>query len=374
MSVTLKKEFENKTVNAGRILVVGNQASGKTAFATKISALTNPDITYYEDFSGTVQTEYLRANYGKLFALLLPIGGQEKWAKLRSAYAGTAEGMVVVMDSTTKLFWPSSIRQAIDISSRIPYDNYPMTIVISKKDQNELFQSQASEMARIISEGFQKFRDSGLSYHARGYTIKEKHIDKIAEGSIPFSIAEQIIVNSLEQEYFENIKPGFADSGKRKFQEFSLVNCRMFSRAITSAFVLLNMEYLLHQTAILSLLNDMRPTMLELETSWDKLLTKYPEAGSEPLIGDEDLSAERIKDIITKHLLADSVDIADMKKTMTDTSKETGWKLIDVKHSSVFTQVGLAELSNMLYDQLLEVQNASMNEKMHLLEPINELF
>ena len=40
---------------------------------------------------------------------------------------------------------------------------------------------------------------------------------------------------------------------------------------------------------ILSLLNDMRPSMLELDTNWVDLLQKYPKAGAEPQINMDDL-------------------------------------------------------------------------------------
>ena len=50
-------------VNAGRILVVGSQGGGKTALATKVSAVGNPKIQYKEDYGGTIETEYLNVSY-----------------------------------------------------------------------------------------------------------------------------------------------------------------------------------------------------------------------------------------------------------------------------------------------------------------------
>ncbi|MFX0172031.1 MAG: hypothetical protein ACFE9L_08930 [Candidatus Hodarchaeota archaeon] len=80
---------------------------------------------------------------------------------------------------------------------------------------------------------------------------------------------EQIIVNSLEQKYFTGLEPGNARKGKMHLPGFSLVNCRIFSRALT--LTLSKQTESGDQMAILSLLNDMRPTMLELDTNWSDL-------------------------------------------------------------------------------------------------------
>ena len=68
----------NEEVNAGRILVVGTQGGGKTAIVTKLSARTDSQMEYQEDFSGTIETEYLKVSFdeGRFYSLLLPIGRQ----------------------------------------------------------------------------------------------------------------------------------------------------------------------------------------------------------------------------------------------------------------------------------------------------------
>lgn len=367
---------QNEKINAGRILVVGSQGGGKTALATKVASLGNPKMEYREEFGGTIETEYLKASYDneKFFSLLLPIGGQEKWSALRTAFGGTAEGLITIMDSTTKLFWPSSILQARSIAPVIPYEDFPVSVVITKQDQNEVFQNEIQTMADVIVKAFDRARTEGINYYARGFKIIERHL-KAPSGSIPFSIGEQIIVNALEEEYFEDIVPGSASQGKRKLKEFSLVNCRLFSRALASSISQRQSAEDSEdaQMEFLSLLNDMRPTMLELDTGWDSLLSKYPKAGKEPLIP-ENISQSDIEIAIRSKLLATEDDVDEIKQKMNLLSSETGWILIDTLHTSVFVEQGLKDAYNMVRRLLDNVQWAKLSQKFRILDPLEELF
>jgi GTPase SAR1 family protein len=152
--------------NAGRVLVVGSQGGGKTALATKISAYTGNDAEYQEEFGGTIETEYLKVTYydGKLFSLLLPIGGQEKWASLRTQYGETAEGIIVILDSLTKAFWLNSLKQAREVSPMIPYEDYPIAGIITKEDQNQLLQKDAPRFADVIINGIQNAIENEFDY------------------------------------------------------------------------------------------------------------------------------------------------------------------------------------------------------------------
>ena len=362
-------------VNAGRILIVGSQGGGKTALATKVASVGNPKAIYKEEFGGTIETEYLKASYdkGKLFSLLLPIGGQEKWSSLRTAFGETAEGQVIVMDSTTKLFWPSSLLQARQISPVIPYENFPLTAVISKEDQNRVFQKEIKNMARAICSGFEDARRDGTNFYSRGFKIIARSFKAPSTGPIPFSFGEQIIVNSLEKEYFEDVIPGQAGGGKRKLKAFSLVNCRLFSRALASSLAQTEERNVEEQMAFLSLLNDMRPTLLELDVDWNTLLKKYPKAGSEPMIPQQ-ISEADVEETIKKKLLATDGDIAVVKKQIEELSSETGWVLQDILHTSVFTDEGLKIVYEALHRLLQNVKNAKLHAKFRLLDPLEELF
>ena len=77
-------DIREESINAGRLLVVGTQAGGKTALVTKLAARTDRSMSYEEDFGGTIETEYLRLSFdeGRFFSLLLPVGGQQKWQKV----------------------------------------------------------------------------------------------------------------------------------------------------------------------------------------------------------------------------------------------------------------------------------------------------
>ena len=309
---------------------------------------------------------------GKYFSLLLPIGGQEKWANLRSQFGETSEGIIVILDGMTKEFWPNSIKQATALASMVPYNNYPIIAVISKEDQNRLILKDVKHFAEVIANGIQTAIKQGVKYWSRGFKIIERHLDVSNSEQIPFSLFEQIVVNSLEDEFFSNIVPGQAKKAKTLLPGFSLVNCRLFSRALTIA---LSEGKSDNQNAVLSLLNEMRPTMLELDTEWKDLQKKYPDAGSEPYVnGNLPNLKEIIEKTIKERLLATDFDIEKVKKELRELSDRTGWNVIGAIHSSAFEEEGLKQILDLTHMLLRKVVEATPNPKFHILEPLEELF
>lgn len=357
--------------NAGRILVVGSQGGGKTFLATKLAEKTTGEAAYTEDLGGTIETEFLKVAFenGKYFSLLLPIGGQEKWAHLRSQFGETAEGIIVILDGMTKEFWPNSIKQATALASMVPYNNYPIIAVISKEDQNRLILKDVKNFAQIIANGVRDAIGQGVRYWSRGFKIIERYQEVTNPEQIPFSLFEQIVVNSLEKAFFEDIVPGEAKKAKTLLPGFSLVNCRLFSRALTIA---LSEGKSDNQMAVLSLLNEMRPTMLELDTEWSALMNKYPDAGTEPFVNGN-VSKEEIEKTIVEHLLCNEYDIEKIKKELRDLSDNTGWNVVGAIHSSAFEEEGLTEIADLTHMLIRRIIEASSNPKFHILEPLEEL-
>lgn len=359
--------------NAGRILVVGSQGGGKTYLATKLAEKTTGEAAYQEEFGGTIETEFLKVAFesGKIFSLLLPIGGQEKWASLRADFGETSEGIIVILDGMTKEFWPNSIKQATGLSSMVPYNNYPIIAVITKEDQNKMILKEVKHFSSIISEGVADAVANGVRYWSRGFKIIERNQSVEIPEQIPFSLFEQIVVNSLEKEFFENIVPGEAKKAKTLLPGFSLVNCRLFARALTIA---LSEGKSDDQMAVMSLLNEMRPTMLELDTEWSTFHSKYPEAGSEPFVNGKTITKEEIEIAIKDRLLATEYDIEKIKKELRDLSDNTGWNVIGAIHSSAFVEEGLNQIEDLTHMLVRRIVDASSNPKFHILEPLEELF
>ncbi|MFX1251911.1 MAG: hypothetical protein ACFFCZ_09905 [Promethearchaeota archaeon] len=368
------QENTEDEINAGRILVVGTQGGGKTAIVTKLAARTNKNMTYEEDFSGTIETEYLKVSFdeGRFFSLLLPIGGQEKWGKLRERFGGTAEAIIVILDSCTKEFWINSLQQAKGISPVLPYHNYPVSFVVTKRDLNETITKIAEEISDVIVGGIAKAKQEGVTYYSRGFRIEERkfEIDK-GNGHIPLAQMEQIIVNSLEEKYFSGLEPGNARKGKMLLSGFSLVNCRLFSRAL--ALALSQQEEIGDQMAMLRLLNDMRPTMLELDSNWMNLKQKYPKAGSEPLIS-ESITSKDIKKIILERLLANENDISNFTENLNKMAELTGWHHVGSEHISIFEEEELDKAADLIKKIMNSIAESQSAEKFTLFDAIEELF
>ena len=364
----LSKDIEE--INAGRILVVGTQAGGKTAIVTKLAARTDRKLKFVEEFGGTIETEYLKVSFddGKFFSLLLPIGGQEKWAKLRTRFGSTAEGIVAIVDSCTKEFWKNSLQQAISISTVLPYDSYPMSFIVTKRDLNETIREEVENFAQAIIAGIELAKTEGVKYYSRGFRVSERNF-KVTTNQIPFTQLEQIIVNSLEERYFTGLVPGDAKKGKVLLQGFTLVNCRIFSRALTFGLS----EAKGDPMAILALLNDMRPTMLELDSNWQDLQRKYPEAGPEPTIPDT-ITIEEIKSVILNKLLANDDDVVNFENQITEMANLTGWRNTGWEHISVFEEEGLSRAANLIKHIMVEIKNNEPAGKFTLFNEIEELF
>ncbi|MHA1974435.1 MAG: ADP-ribosylation factor-like protein [Candidatus Hodarchaeales archaeon] len=360
-------------INAGRILVCGTQAGGKTAIVTKLAQRTNRQLEFQEDFGGTIETEYLKVAFdeGRFFSLLLPIGGQEKWSKLRTSFGSTAEAMVVIVDSCTKSFWMNSLQQAISISSVLPYNNYPVAFVVTKRDLNEMIRREAENIGETIIKGIESAQHDEVKYYSRGFRVTERSFT-IYGDEIPFSQLEQIIANSLEQKYFTGLIPGNAKKGKMLLPGFTLVNCRIFSRALTLG---ISQPYVQGDSmSILALLNDMRPTMLELDSNWENLARKYPNAGSEPRIPIDELSTEVIKDVILDKLLANNNDINNFETEINKISDLTGWNPVGWGHLSVFEEEGLDQAAELVKQIMKEIANSEQSAKFTLFNPLEELF
>lgn len=366
---------KSSAINAGRILVVGSGGGGKTATVTKLAARTDSKMEYREDYGGTIETEYLKVSFdeGQFFSLLLPIGGQEKWDKLRKRFGATAEAIVCILDSCTKEFWSNSLQQAKAISTVLPYNHFPVSFIVTKRDLNEVISKEAESFGEAIVNGIMEAKRSGVTYYARGFRIDERKftLDSTQE-TIPFTQMEQIIVNSLEEKYFTGLVPGDARKGRKLLSGFSLVNCRLFSRALTLALGIQDGEPG-NKLAILSLLNDMRPSMLELDSNWASLQRKYPEAGSEPVVSMH-ISAEEIKSIILENLLSNDTDMQNFVDDITRLSDLTGWRFTGHEHISIFEENGLDKAASLIRQIMNQIKESEPADKFNLFEPLEELF
>ncbi|MFX0117288.1 MAG: hypothetical protein ACFFB3_22265 [Candidatus Hodarchaeota archaeon] len=367
---------------AGRILVVGSQGGGKTALATRLAALTDPKATYEESLGGTIETEYFRFSSLKrpdLFALLLPVGGQEKWSALRTAYGETAEGIITVLDSCTKAFWETSLRQALALAPALPYDDFPIGFAVTKRDLNEMLSDETGHISEAIMSGIENARVAGADYYSRSGAGKviRRHVDpSLLRNAIPFSVAEQLIVNALERTYFEDLEPGDARKGKQKLKGLSLVNARLFARALASALSLsedAGEGTRRDQQAVLALLNDMRPTLLELDSSWETLQHKYPTAGPEPQIS-LDLGSSQIDYAIYSKLLANQNDINEFLGRAADLSPQTGWRVHGESWAGVFEERGLNDMAKLVQGVMAAIEQNRPNRKFALLDPIESMF
>jgi GTPase SAR1 family protein len=367
------KQQREELINAGRLLVCGTQGGGKTALVTNLAARTDKSMSYQEDFGGTIETEYLRIafNEGKFFSLLLPVGGQEKWKSLRERFGSTAEGVIIILDSCTKKFWMNSLSQASDISTVIPYENYPITFVVTKRDLNDTIRNEVENFAKTIIDGLEEAKTTPLTYYSRGFRITERKVEIGDSLRIPFATLEQLIINSLEAKYFTGLVPGDAKKGKTLLPGFSLVNCRLFSRALAQELCGSTGG---DQMAVLGLLNDMRPSMLELDASWTDLLRKYPRAGEEPSIEIQNLSEEAIKNTILDNLLASDEDIENFMTELNTKATVTGWKISGHCHVSIFEDEGLDISSSLIKKMMEDVKDSVRTDKFTLFDPIEEIF
>jgi hypothetical protein len=233
---------------------------------------------------------------------------------------------------------------------------------------NETLTKEALHVGEVIVKGIEKAKLNGVKYYSRGFTITERDF-KLESSDIPFTQLEQIIVNSLEDEFFSGLVPGDAKKGRFLLEGFTLVNCRIFSRALTLALSNPTGDPM----AILALLNDMRPTMLELDSNWTNLLKKYPTAGVEPTIPDS-ITAEDVKSVILDKLLANPDDIKNFENEIQKKADLTGWRNAGWEHISIFEEEGLERAANLIKHIMVSIKDNEPANKFTLFDPIEELF
>ena len=219
--------------------------------------------------------------------------------------------------------------------------------------------------------GLEEAKTTPITYYSRGFRITERKVDIGGEREIGFAALEQLIINSLESRYFTGLVPGDATKGKTLLPGFSLVNCRLFSRALAQE---LCQSTGGDEMSILGLLNDMRPSMLELDTSWTDLLRKYPKAGEEPSIDVQNLSEETIRNTIIDQLIASDEDIDNFMTELNTKATVTGWKISGYCHVSIFEEEGLDTASELIKKMMEDVKNSVRTAKFTLFDPIEELF
>ncbi|UCG01420.1 MAG: hypothetical protein JSW11_17595 [Candidatus Heimdallarchaeota archaeon] len=125
--------------------------------------------------------------------------------------------------------------------------------------------------------------------------------------------------------------------------------------------------------AILTLLNDMRPTMLELDSNWTNLLKKYPAAGVEPTIRDS-ITSEEIKSVILDKLLANPEDIKNFERDIDMKADLTGWRNIGWEHISIFEEGGLDRAADLIKHVMVSIKDNEPAAKFTLFDPVEALF
>lgn len=119
-----------------KVVIVGDGAVGKTSICTHITTK-----EFFSDYNLTVGCDFfikrMFVNDMKVTMQIFDVGGQDQFAKLRSAFAGGAKGVFLAYDLTRRdsLYnlenWYNSIKDDLDPKA-------PKVLISTKQDLNDL--------------------------------------------------------------------------------------------------------------------------------------------------------------------------------------------------------------------------------------------
>ncbi|HUU77979.1 MAG: GTP-binding protein [Candidatus Heimdallarchaeota archaeon] len=131
-----------------KILIVGDGAVGKTSICTQITTK-----EFFSDYNLTVGCDFFIkrtfVNDIKVTMQIFDIGGQDQFAKLRSAFAGGAKGIFLAYDLTRRDSfynlenWYNSIKDGLDPKA-------PKVLISTKYDLNDLAEIWKEDIDALI--------------------------------------------------------------------------------------------------------------------------------------------------------------------------------------------------------------------------------
>ena len=131
-----------------KILIIGDGAVGKTSICTHITTK-----EFFSDYNLTVGCDFfikrIFVNYIKVTMQIFDIGGQDQFAKLRSAFAGGAKGIFLTYDMTRRDSfynlenWYNSLKEDLDPKA-------PKVLLSTKLDLNDLSEVWREDIDSLI--------------------------------------------------------------------------------------------------------------------------------------------------------------------------------------------------------------------------------
>ena len=299
----------------GKIGAIGTQASGKTRALMAVANFTSRKSIYSWDeddnIAGTISVQPFTVDFSNIArrVVLVDNHGQNSLESLRISVAKSGEtyrGLIVFIDSIGWNFSNVSLWQTKNLSDALGNPELPILLLITKTDliKTLIKKEIIDEIAHAIVTSVNTLKQGDKIPYYNRIKNKVEWIVYNPEGElVPFTVLEQVFVNAVDSYLRTNIENGL-----------SKINSRILVRSLLLAYADLikswiqnipeySMKYStikFSDNLILSL-NYYRPTSIETEISWSKIVPASNEI--EPMFPLSTFSYERILDTFKRNTI-----------------------------------------------------------------------
>lgn len=359
----------------GKVASIGQGGSGKTYMINSmVNYLAEKEVYSWDEeknMAGTIGvTPYSLAFPGKKRIIVNDNPGQDSFEAIRQMIASMGEvynGYILVCDSIGFNFRNIAIAQIKSMLDANTNQTFvPIVIIISKKDlRDTLLQTNIiKDLSKIIAESIKnihhgleiKFRDRAFNKNGL-YTVKLKD-----QALIPFTIAEQVLTNAIDDWLKKDPINGFTSMNVRLLVRALLLGyCEAMKKTIDlskyPAFSSMGDPHLVNR------LNYHRPTAFETGSGWEKL---GGSAIQEPPILKHSFDPKTVELIFKNYVFASEEKIDSFLKELRKLGQIYKWKIVGKAFTNSIDLKGKEEIKQVLaklIDHIYELKQKKTSSK-----------
>ena len=286
----------------GKFAAVGQGGSGKTRAIAEIANYLSetPKYTWTEEsnLAGTLTVTPYSVSFpsnsdnGDMNKIIIadnPGQNSLEMVRLSVARAGSDyAGIIIFADALSWNFREVGITHAESIAKYLDAEDLPVAFITAKADMILKFQQTnlLHDIVFVLTNAINQIQEGMVvPYYNRVKNKQESFVFFSNDGWLPFTQLEQVLINALDQEYFDN-STGLTTMNRRIFVRSLLLGFCDYYRKEYPEYVRQYSVFNAIDRNLLNSLNYHRPSAFETETPWKVLAaqsrsgittkTKYP--------------------------------------------------------------------------------------------------
>ena len=372
----------------GKFAAVGQGGSGKTRCVAEIANYlsgTNKYVwTEESNLAGTLTvTPYsvtLPKNSNEIDDKKIIISdnpGQNSLEMVRLSVARSGSnyaGIIIFADAISWNFREVGILHAESIAKYLQSKELPIAFITTKADMIFKFQQTnlLTDIIFVIANAIRSISDNMVvPYFNRIKNRQESFIFHLNDGWLPFTQLEQILINILDQEYFDN-STGLTTMNRRIFVRSLLLGFCDYYRKEFPEYVRQYPIFNAIDKNLLNSLNYHRPSAFETETPWKVLAAQSRSAittKNEIPFRKDAFEESSIEYVLRNFCLGTQTRHYELEGMMRARAFENGWKFVTSAYTDSITKPGLERTIRCIKKLVTEAEGRQTRKK----EESNEL-